>query len=253
MSIYAAEFIKIINILRPQIRQKIDVLKHDFKSLKVSKKADNTIVTDFDIFISDLFKAELKLKFPEINFYSEEDQGVFDFPICIIDPIDGTREFAKGINECAVSVGLYFSDQIDDERNISWIYNPITEFEVSSFDELPICKIQSDKIKAFVSNTEFESGMHLSHDNISYGPKGSIAFKLGLLAANGCDFVITKKDKNIWDILAGTHICLKNGIRLYHHDKVINNISKELYKAPLVWVNDEIRSKVDFKFEISKK
>jgi myo-inositol-1(or 4)-monophosphatase len=250
---YTPEFIKIVNILRPQIRQKIDVLRQDFKSLKISKKADNTIVTDFDIFVSDLFKDALYSKFPEINFYSEEDKGNFEYPICIIDPIDGTREFAKGINECAVSVGLYFSEKINDPRNISWIYNPMTGFEVSSTDELDTAQKQVGPYSALVSRTEYESNMHISHNLITYSPKGSIAFKLGLLAKNECEFVITKKDKNVWDILAGTHICMKRGIELYHNEEKVELITKNLYKAPLVWSSEELICKIDFKSEISRK
>lgn len=246
MSIYSPIFIKIINNIKPQIRQKIDVLSKDFKSLKVSKKADRTLVTEFDLFISDLFKEEIKGNFPEMNFYSEEDQGNFDFPICIIDPIDGTREFAMGMDECAVSVGIYSSSEIGDTNNISWIYNPITEFEVSSLESIPIKLESTDNhsLQALVSRTEFDKGLHQDTEGIKFSPKGSIAFKLALLARGECDFVITKKDKNVWDILAGTHICLLNGIKLFQGDNQITSISKETYKSPMIWRSDKIEKQI---------
>ncbi len=249
MSNYTYDFIKIIDGIKPQIRQKIDVLSQDFESLKISKKADKTIVTEFDLFISDLFKNALRNEYPNINFYSEEDLGMFEFPIAIIDPIDGTREFAMGMDECVISFGVYFSDDLKDSRNFSWIYNPINNFEVDSFHlKSSVTALEKAEYHSFVSRTEYEEGLHKDSNKLKYKPIGSIAYKLGLLSTGKCDFVISKKDKNVWDILAGTHICSLNGINLFKSGKIITLIQKEKYRANLVWSTNEFFKK--FKNEI---
>ena len=75
-------------------------------------------------------------------------------------------------------------------------------------------------------------------------PKGSIAFKLGLLAVGASHFAITKKPKNIWDIAAGTHICLKRGIFLFQNGIKISHIQKDPYDANLTWVSDHYKNRV---------
>lgn len=239
MLINDKNIIKILGCIKTQIRQNFDVIKNDFHNLSITKKDDNTLVTEFDLYISDLFKQMIETEFPGINFYSEEDMGNFQFPVCILDPIDGTREFAAGLDQCAVSFGIYFSEKISDKRNFSWIFNPITGFEVSSVDELDSPQKDRGVLKALVSNSEFNENMHQGTSELNYSPMGSIAYKLGLLACGDCDFVITKKDKNIWDILAGTHICMKNNIQLFQNGKKLELITKDLYKHDLVWCQDK--------------
>lgn len=211
----------------------------------ISKKEDNTIVTDLDLYISKIFKQEFNKNFPEFNFFCEEDQSEWSFPLLILDPIDGTRELAKGIGECAVSFGVYFSSDFNDSRNFSWIFNPFTGFEINSYDNISSPKLYDDKqLFSFVSRTEFNQNLYQSNDKYFFLPKGSIAFKLGLLAVGASHFAITKKPKNIWDIAAGTHICLKRGIFLFQNGIKVSHIQKDLYDANLTWVSDHYKNRV---------
>ena len=74
---------------------KLEISSFDHKLLRVSKKKDNSIVTDMDIYISELFKHKLNSLDSSIHFYSEENLGDFRFPVAILDPIDGTKEFVS--------------------------------------------------------------------------------------------------------------------------------------------------------------
>lgn len=75
-------------------------------------KSDGTRVTPADIAISEGIRDYLGQRFPEDQFFSEElsDPGA---PIrvrsrfaWILDPIDGTNNFALGIPHCAIALGL---------------------------------------------------------------------------------------------------------------------------------------------------
>ena len=239
------EISEILHQIKGEIRQKFDRTFVKEKALNIQKKPDKTIVTDIDLYISDIIKNKFLSKYEFINFFSEEDMGEFKFPMIILDPIDGTRDLAKGVNECSVSFGIYFSPELNDERNFSWIYNPFNGFEISSISNgLAGNTLVDKKFLAFVSRTEFEANLHTSSEKISYFPKGSIAYKLGLLASGAGDFVISKKPKNIWDIMAGTHICYSRGIKLFNNGQQISSLDKKLLKNDLVWSHPNIWNEV---------
>lgn len=226
---------KLLNIIE-EVKAEIDlkISRFDHKSLKVSIKADKTLVTNMDIFISEIFKDKLHKLDTSINFYSEEHPDKFKFPVAILDPIDGTREFAQGLDECAISFGVYFSEDLDDKRNFSWIYNFFNKFEIHSEQDLTKklhCAVGTPR--GLVSNTEYGKGLFTENESVS--PMGSIAYKLGLLADGQCDFVITKRAKNIWDIAAGTHLCFLRDIKFYSENRVNFKITDDTYEPNMIW------------------
>jgi len=226
-------------ILKPQILEKMISIQSNFADLRVYKKKDNTPVTEFDLYISEIFKNMIKCHFPNMNYYSEEDKSIFEFPICIIDPIDGTKDFMAARDECAVSFGIYFSNDINDKNNFSWIFNPINQFEISSEDIITQIRPNKESYEALVSRSEWTKELHPNTNDLAFKPVGSIAYKLGLLVSGECDFVITKQPKNIWDILAGTHIGMMHGLKLYQNGKVLTEISDSLYENDMLWCHEE--------------
>lgn len=76
-------------------------------------KADGTRVTAVDLAISEGIVAELLAQFPEDDFFSEElTQASGPIPLTkryawILDPIDGTNNYAMGIAHCAISLALF--------------------------------------------------------------------------------------------------------------------------------------------------
>ncbi|MDC0255479.1 hypothetical protein OAK75_11325 [Bacteriovoracales bacterium] len=213
--------------------------------LKKSKKSDNTIVTEIDIFVSNLIKEELH-KSSKFSFFSEEDHGELKYPSIILDPIDGTRELAKGLPECALS--LAFMEDPSVSKGWGWIFNPFTGFDISSDNEFFISpNYKSEPLVGFVSRSEWEGGLFNNDESVSsirFIPRGSIAFKLGLLACGACDFVLTKKPKNIWDIAAGTILCEKKGHYLFHKGKKVSLLDKSRFDGPLYWCREEHSSKI---------
>ena len=214
--------------------------------LKITEKNDKTIVTNVDIFISQLIKDRIVGKYPFLNFYSEEDMENFSYPMVILDPIDGTKELANGVGECAVSFGIYYSADFEDKRNFSWIFNPFNGFCISSLDPyIPSKKLFGAKLLGYISRTEASKELHISNDKFQYYVVGSIAYKLGLLAAGSCDFVISKRPKSIWDIMAGSHICHLRGLKMRSGAKILSSISAKRVEDTLIWYPKEIESNLE--------
>ena len=219
------------------IRQKID----ETIDLNVEKKKDNSVVTEIDTYICSLVREKF-LREIDVNYFSEEDQGSFSFPMIILDPIDGTKELIEKIGECAVSFGIYYSSDLNDERNFSWIFNPFTGMEISSETiELESREglLNDRKMKVLVSRTEYSQKLFNENVNTEILPIGSIAYKLMLLAYGVGDAVISKKPKNIWDIMAGTHICHKRGIKFYLDKKALNELDETLYQPNMIWTKHD--------------
>lgn len=74
-------------------------------------KANKTYVTEADLEVQDFLKAELERRFPEDGLIGEEnDLSKEASPggrYWIIDPVDGTASFARGVPMWGIAVGLF--------------------------------------------------------------------------------------------------------------------------------------------------
>lgn len=239
-------------ILSQKIREKIQAelskgllpLIVNGQPVSVEKKAsDHSYVTGIDTYISGYFekyhkKNLLKKKW---TFLSEEGPAILRFPCLILDPLDGTRELVEGVPECALSLALFESKKIKD--SFGWIYNPFSGLSVSSDQAyLPLLKKKPAPFLGFVSRSEWKKGLFadLKSTEIIVAPRGSIANKLALLAVGACDFVVTLRPKNIWDIAAGTAICSARGIHLFSAEKEVKNLNEVRFSAPLIWCRPDL-------------
>jgi myo-inositol-1(or 4)-monophosphatase len=79
-------------------------------SFEVRSKGGTELVTTADLLSDELIRKHLRDKFPEHRFLSEEvvHEGAFDFsgPVWVIDPIDGTSNYAHGHPYVSISVAL---------------------------------------------------------------------------------------------------------------------------------------------------
>ncbi|MGZ3787428.1 MAG: inositol monophosphatase family protein [Bacteriovorax sp.] len=227
---------KLANLFGPKARANI----------QVNLKDDKSFVTEIDLFVSTLLKEKLS-HHPEYSsyaFFSEEDFKEYTFPCAILDPIDGTRELVKGRPECAVSLALMKSHTIADPENFAWLYNPFSGFFLDTTTPfVPSLDKSIQKLLTFVSRSEFHKGhynKYLNHPQIDITPRGSIAFKLGLLAIGACDFIISLEPKNVWDIAAGTILCERRGIHFYENGLRIKTLDRERYQGALIWAPEEL-------------
>ena len=91
-------------------------------SLTIKRKEKNDFVTDIDITVSDFLKRELNALFPQIKFFSEEEEGCLHDNCWILDPIDGTTNLIYGYNFSSVSLGHYLNGKIV----YGIVYNPFS-------------------------------------------------------------------------------------------------------------------------------
>jgi len=86
-------------------------MHREFGRVESKWKADGTRVTAADLAISEAIVAELRQLFPEDQFLSEELALSASLDVTaefawVLDPIDGTNNFALGIPQCAISLGI---------------------------------------------------------------------------------------------------------------------------------------------------
>ena len=88
------------------------VLSYFDKKFEItSKDRKNNLVTEVDKKCQELIKSKINLRFPDHSIIGEEDEeGSFvakekDY-VWVIDPIDGTTNFANGLPNFSISIGL---------------------------------------------------------------------------------------------------------------------------------------------------
>lgn len=233
--------------------------KDFFKYLEAVEKTDGTLVTQVDLMVHKFISEQLSAKGLEsqLNFISEEAElksSRLDYPALVLDPIDGTKELAKGLGECCVSLAYLKGPEIKKDGGWGWLYNPLTGFELSSGS----CTVSGPALNeqvllGLVSRTEFENGAFANerpgHDVVIV-PKGSIAFKLGLLASGACDFVVSKRPKNIWDIAAGTILCRERGHHFYSQNGEVKRWEELAGAELLLWCRPEFHHKIFPLFQV---
>lgn len=214
------------------------------KKLSSELKADRSIITKIDKEISDIVKKEVSnLLDNGWTFFSEEDHLDLDFPAIILDPIDGTRELSQGIGECSVSLAFAYSSDLSDPKNRAMLYNPFTGYTVTTEDLfIKAPSFYKSDFLGMLSRSEWKKGEYfdIEAENIRVVPRGSIAFKLGLLASGACDFVFTTRPKNIWDIFAGTILCNQRGILAYNRSNEFKKLESVKIDGPIIWTRPEL-------------
>lgn len=82
--------------------------KSDFKTfVKENLPSQAALVTEADVAVDELLRKRLSAVFPEVGFLTEEKESDLKDFNWVIDPIDGTSNFARGLPFFGVSVGLW--------------------------------------------------------------------------------------------------------------------------------------------------
>ncbi len=98
---------------RSVIREQINFFQTHFSKVESQWKKDNSRVTEADLNLSRAITDAILTKFPNDDFCSEEalppsgTTQYFNAEFAwVLDPIDGTNNFARGIPLCAISLAL---------------------------------------------------------------------------------------------------------------------------------------------------
>src|SRR5687767_8747751 len=94
------------------------------RDIAIHTKCNNDIITNGDLLVNAILKKQLLQLFPDYGWLSEEsvddEKRLHSEKTWIIDPIDGTKEFASGIPEYAISAALVEEGQ----PILASVYNP---------------------------------------------------------------------------------------------------------------------------------
>jgi myo-inositol-1(or 4)-monophosphatase len=131
--------------------------------------------------------------------------------VWVVDPLDGTREFVAGIPEFCISIGF-----VENGRPVAGgICNPATNETIIGaidcgvlYNGKPAQPSQRTRLEGsliLASRSEVKRGEWQQFQSGDYRirPMGSVAYKLGLVAAGVADITFTLTPKNEWDVAAG--------------------------------------------------
>lgn len=139
--------------------------------------------------------------------------------VWVVDPLDGTREFVKGIPEFCISVAL-----VEDGVPIAGgICNPATDQLILGSLETgvtcngkathPSQRTSLEGALTLASRSEVKRGewKEFEGGKLKIQAMGSVAYKLGLVAAGLADVTFTLTPKNEWDVAAGAALVASAG------------------------------------------
>jgi myo-inositol-1(or 4)-monophosphatase len=86
-------------------------------------KGPQDYILESDAEVERVIRDELKRAFPQDSFFGEESGGDFGRDVWIVDPIDGTANFARGIPHFCSSIAFVR----DNRTEVGVIYQPIAD------------------------------------------------------------------------------------------------------------------------------
>ena len=191
----------------------------------IEHKSEGNPVTTADVEANTILREALLGAFPESGWLSEEsfDDGkrLQREWVWIVDPLDGTLEFIRGIDEFAVSVALVQGAA----PAVAVTYNPATGCMThcrrgsGTFRNGRPARVsnhpQLEGATALASRSETRRGLLARFEGtLEITPTGSIAHKLAEFAGGRADLTVSLMPKNEWDVCAGVLLAEEAGARV---------------------------------------
>jgi len=189
------------------------VLQLAAQGFETHQKADHSPVTSADLAANDILRETLMNHFPNDGWMSEESpdtpERLKKSRVWIIDPIDGTSYFIKGVPQYSISVALAENHQ----PILGVVYNPATE-ELFSAEKgkglylngksVGVDQVANERLIILVNPSRLDRHEFIAYrDHATLQPMGSIAYSLALVAAGKADGTINVDPLHEWDIAAG--------------------------------------------------
>lgn len=188
-------------------------------------KPDQSPVTSADLAVNHILHDRLSTAFPEDGWLSEEtvdnEDRLSRKRVWIVDPIDGTRSFVRGLPEFCLSVALVENGV----PTVAAIFNPATGEFFSAIrgrgvqverllDSTQPAFTSPERPVALVNPWELRVGrLEGLQPHLHCRPIGSIAYALALVASGQADAVVTLAGGNEWDVAAGVLLVEESGGR----------------------------------------
>ncbi len=197
------------------------------EGVEAMSKEDQSPVTRADHEADALLKRELLALHPAA-WLSEETADnpdrLAEPRLWVVDPLDGTKEFMKGLPEYSVAIALVENGQ----ATLGVVHNPSTGDTFSAArgmgayrNGVPIRVEDGNRLLA--SRSEMKRGEFAPFEaEWNVEPIGSIEYKLALVAAGEAAATFSRGPKHEWDVCAGALIVVEAG-----------GIATDLFGAPL--------------------
>ena len=208
-------------------------------------KQDRSPVTTADLEVNRILHEELLGLFPDDGWLSEETadtpQRLEKKRVWIIDPIDGTKYFMRGIPQYTISIALTETSG----PLAAVVYNPASQELFSAvrgsgawLNDRPIRVNDPHAARPviLVSPPAWERGrFEVLNDVAECRPMGSIAYTLALVAAGQADGAFNVDRLNEWDIAGGVLLIEEAG------GKAVDRAGRTLlFNKPLTGVDGMI-------------
>ncbi|MDP6606523.1 MAG: inositol monophosphatase family protein [Dehalococcoidia bacterium] len=184
----------------------------------VAQKYREGPVTDADHAADDVLHRLLMPLIDGAQWLSEESKQdaplLHGEPTWVVDPLDGTREFLRGIPEFGVSVGLF----VDDALVLGAVALPVQEQVMSGLvhgdrreariDDRPLPALpDGGRIdRVVVSRHDYERRQLQHHIPYEVYPCGSAAVKLAHAATGEADVYFSTGPRSVWDVAGGAAV-----------------------------------------------
>ncbi len=195
---------------------------------EVTRKSDAAdVVTEADYISNEIITTAIENEFPEHNIMSEEDvmQDKGSRYTWLIDPLDGTGNFANGNPNYSVSIGLLK----ENEPLVACIYVPETDDVYTAIkgkgayknedSQLSVSDRDNLEESVFISGYD-PDGQYLTHfyqKVRAIRRLGSAALHLCYLASGSAD-AVWEYDTYPWDTAAGVLIAKEAGAKITNLD-----------------------------------
>lgn len=180
---YSDFIVPLIRSLRGEIMAAYGQVNHDVKG-------DNSVVTEIDRQVETKLIEVLQAEYPDIGFFGEEHgrRGSTD-KYWLIDPIDGTESYVRGLPGVTSMLGLVENGEVTQ----SYIYDPVEDVMYSAFKGMGA---YADDKKIEVANRPLDrsiiavsSAMPYNNPELMRGMKAAGAYYISTYYGAGCKAV----------------------------------------------------------------
>ncbi len=188
------------------------------QTVRVGHKPGEGPVTEADYAADDVLHRRLLPLIPGAHWLSEESAAdkplLANEPTWVVDPLDGTREFLRGLPEFGVSVGLFLGDElvlggvglpVQGE-----VYSGLTwgDRREARRDGVPLPMLPNDGVvrRVVVSRWDYEQRRIQFALPYEAYPLGSAVLKLVHAATRDADIYFSTGPRSIWDVAGGAGV-----------------------------------------------
>lgn len=224
-----------IEIMRPIIQKAGDmVMSHFRQNLTIHRKKDSSIQTDVDLLSEEILKNELCVALPGSGFIAEESkqQEVRQFT-WVIDPIDGTKNFARGFPYFCINVALMHGRQViaavtyqpalgewfyAQKGHGAWRNGVALHFSGQGWKDVGALVVVSDsRLRKPESLDRVKQSLKQLEHGVRFRLCGAAALDLAYTASGAFDAVLFE-NLGWWDAAAGTLLISEAGGMVCQYD-----------------------------------